>query len=125
MKPRQAYYAIRAAIVRRQDLRYKGAVPATHDDFPGGPYASFCYIATKAFIHFVPEAEAWCNENGSHYWNVLDGAIIDLTAEQFPAEMLPAIYAEGRRTRFKLDLCKRSHELVIETERGDRLTSAA
>ncbi len=102
MSPQEAYDLIREAIIRRPDLRYKGAVPADPTQgFEDNPYRGFCYVATEAFCELVPEARPWCMDNGMHYWAMIGEARWDLTAEQFDAERLPTIYATGRPTRFK------------------------
>jgi hypothetical protein len=123
MKSRQAYFAIRAAILRRQDLRYRGAAPPGPDFFEGNPYRGFCYIATKAFCELVDNARPWCDDSGMHYWAMIGDERWDLTAEQFDSpEYLEAIYSRGRATKYK-GVCKRTAELLAETARGS--TAAA
>lgn len=117
---------IRAAILRRPDLRYRQRkLPVPIIDLDVNPYLGFCYIATKAFCEMVPEARPWCSDNGSHYWAMIGDEMWDLTAEQFDgADRLASIYRSGRKTKFN-HVCRRTRELLAEAERGTRLTSAA
>lgn len=81
------------------------------------PYMGFCYIATQAFCHLIPEAKPWQGNDGMHYWAVLDGVTWDLTAEQFDTVYLDRIYSNARPTKFKT-LCARARALLEEAENG-------
>ena len=65
-------------------------------------------MASLAFAHFVPEAKVYRNKDKTHYWNVIDDQIWDLTAEQFP-ELIS--YLDGVRVPRRI-LTKRAQALV-------------
>lgn len=123
MTPENAAGLLRAAIVRRPDLRFRERVSqrfrerVSHPDvtFPS-PYTGFCYIATEAFCALVPEAVPYASETRTHFWSMVGDEVWDLTIDQFPDGY---DHSGGRPTRFKLAygmLSWRARELVAEAQ---------
>jgi len=114
MSPEEAKHLIRQACFRRPDLRYRDW-PDTPESIPDQPLPNlmgFCYVASHAFCQLIPEAEVWTIFGGSHYWNVIDGEIWDLTACQFNYNFQK--YGEGYKVPRKNKPSKRVKELLEE-----------
>lgn len=97
MNPKEAHDLIRAACLRRPELRWKHW-PRDAEVWAavnlGNPYTGHCYIASHAFSQLTG-AEVWATNDKRHFWNVIDGEVWDLTKEQFGDIELP--YHEGCR----------------------------
>lgn len=75
------------------------------------PYQGYCYVASFVFATLVPEATIHTNTDKSHYWNEVDGQIVDLTKEQFPDGF---DYSDSRKVRRKFKPTKRAKALLEE-----------
>lgn len=116
MEPLDAYTAIREAILRRPELRFKRwpDLPAGFDPTLLNPYHGFCYVATQVFCHLVEEAKPYSYWR-DHFWARIGDEIWDPTSDQFPDGFTH--YEEGKPTRFKT-LCARAEALLEETLGG-------
>src|SRR5574342_509962 len=114
--PIEAYNSIREVLLRRTDLRFKDwktveNLNALDDYFDNNPYMGFCYVASHAFTFLVPEATLHRHKHKFHYWNEIDGEILDLTKEQFKYEFP---YSEGKRVPRKSKPTERVQEILKE-----------
>lgn len=119
MNPQLAHDLIRKACNRREDLRWKDqAMWERVKDFQikFAPYQGYCYIASHTFS-FLTAAEVWSTQSGSHYWNVLNGEVWDLTKEQFNYDF-PYNIGGVKRRRMILNRTKRVQELLNDIERN-------
>ncbi len=119
MKPIEIHDNIRKVLKRRPDLRAKDShwSPEKQKElskiygtinFPD--YQGFCYVATYAFCHLVPEARPYTIDR-SHFWAQIDDEIWDLTKEQFNYDYP---YHEGRKLPRKSRPTKRVQEILKE-----------
>lgn len=77
------------------------------------PYQGHCYVASFAFSHLVKEATIHTNTEKTHYWNEVNGQIIDLTREQFDKGF---DYSDSRKVRRKFRPTKRVKALLEELD---------
>lgn len=99
MNPNKASELIRAACLRRPELRFKTwpRVPECAESIELASFQGFCYIATMAFCAKVNKAKPWCDPGRTHFWAEIDGEIWDLTKEQFDYHYP---YAQGVKTKY-------------------------
>ena len=116
MNPIEAYNLIRAACLRRPELKWKKPpskeIIERLQESMAEDYIGFCYIASHAFSQLTG-AEVWATKEPMHYWNVLEDQIWDLTKEQFTYDYP---YEDGYRVprKNKNKLPARVKELLNE-----------
>jgi hypothetical protein len=121
---KEVHDKIREACLRRPDLAQKDSYwkpeqrgqTAEELGLTGlKPYQGHCYVASFAFAALVPEATIHTNSDKGHYWNEVNGEIVDLTKEQFPKGF---DYSDSRKVRRKFRPTKRVKELLEEVDDG-------
>jgi hypothetical protein len=119
VNPKEAHDLIRAACLRRPELRFKHWPKNAEElkQYVPEDYMGYCYIASHAFSQFTG-AEIWATEDRKHFWNVIDGEVWDLTKEQFRGRYVP--YEQGHRVPRKNinKLPARVKELINECDRS-------
>ncbi len=121
MTPQEASKKIRAAILRRPELRYNQWPDVTAEQVSAKlhPYLGHCNIATQVFCHVIPEAVPYCCGR-HHFWAKIDEKIWDLTKDQFEHGY---DYTPGYKTRFE-GLCNRAQALYEEAFGEERVQAA-
>ena len=119
--PQEAHDIIREACLNRPDLMFKDKnwKKFKHNNLTKlrktmekivEPFQGYCYVATYAFCHLIPEARPYTIDR-KHFWAQIGDEVWDLTKEQFKFEYP---YHKGRKLPRKSKPTERVKELLKE-----------